>query len=94
MYALVQPILPELRDFRNSLGFHGGRNYAKQQKGFKFFGRYKADHIIAVIDRFKSLNAAFLARDTARENGSVEDVKRARAWIDHVTAKCRGMMGT
>ena len=94
MYALVQPILPELRDFRNSLGFHGGRNHAKQQKGFEFFGRYNADYIVAVINRFKSLNAAFLAKDTARESGSAEEARRARALIDHVTAKCRGMMGT
>ena len=94
MYALVQPVLPELRDFRNSLGFHGGRNHAKQQKGFEFFGKYKGDHMIAVIDRFKSLNAAFLAKDLARQNDSAEETKRARAWIDQVTSKCRGMIAT
>lgn len=94
MYALVQPLLSELRSFRNSLGFHGGRNHAKQRNGFELFNKHEGGYVLSVIKLFKSLNAAFLGKDTARANGSAEDAKQARAWIDHVTAKCKSMMST
>lgn len=91
MEAVVQPLLPNLKTFRNRLCFHGSRTRERQDEGLVFFGTHSGDHTLEVIKAFKALNAALLSKNLSLQSGSQEEQRAAREYIDATIARCRAL---
>lgn len=88
---LILPFRPDLKVFRNRLGFHGSRSPQHEAKGFEVFGTFSGDQMIDRMTQFKALNAALLEKDLARQSNSVERLKDARSRIDRIAERCETM---
>lgn len=89
LHAIVNPIIPDLRVFRNKVGFHGSRTRSNQERGFEIFGNHSGQLIIEVMKQFKALNAALLSKEIAIENGSLDEEATARKRIHEIAEDCR-----
>jgi hypothetical protein len=87
----VVPLRGDLKVFRNRLGFHGSRSQKHESKGLDFFGNHSGTKAFTIIKIFKSLNAALISKDLARQEGSAEKALKARAWIDAIPARCQSL---
>lgn len=85
--ALVMPLRPGLRLFRNRLGFHGSRSRAHEQKGLDFFAQHSGSAVLEAMANFKSLGAALFRKDLDRQHG-IDPSPMARHWIDLIAARC------
>jgi hypothetical protein len=90
---LILPFRPDLKVFRNRMGFHGSRSQQREVKGLDIFGNFSGDQILGRMAQFKALNAALLEKNLARQSNSVERLKDARSRIDLITERCEAMGG-
>jgi hypothetical protein len=89
----VAPLRGDLKVFRNRLGFHGSRSQSHESKGLDLFGNYSGTKAFTIIKVFKSLNAALISKDLARQHDSAEEASKARAWLDSIPARCQSLDG-
>jgi len=87
----IVPLRPNLRVFRNRLGFHGSRTYQHESKGFDLFANHSGTKLIQAMKLFKALNAALLEQNLAQQENSTERLKEARSRIDLIAERCRAM---
>jgi len=85
---LIAPMRPDLKVFRNRLGFHGSRSQKHESKGFELFGNQSGTKMIEVMKAFKALNAALISKDLAREHNSTEEMAAARSRLDAIPKRC------
>jgi hypothetical protein len=83
----VMPFKNGLRVFRNRLAFHGSRSRSHEAPGLNVFANHSGTEVWEGMKLFKSLGAALLAKDGARQGLQGSDPERARRWIDSVTRK-------
>jgi hypothetical protein len=86
--ALVMPLRPGLKLFRNRLGFHGSRSRAHENAGLDVFSQHSGTAVWEAMANFKSLGAALFRKDLDRQHGI--DPSPAQQWIDQITARCGG----
>ncbi len=79
----------DLKVFRNRLAFHGSRSRNHQSNGFDFFVKHSGNETWEGVKNFKSLGAALLAKDCARQGLKGYDKEQVRHWIDSVAEKSR-----
>jgi len=84
----VAPLRPDLRVFRNRLGFHGSRSHHHEAPGFDLFANHSGTKMLEVMKVFKRLNAALLSKDLAQKRNSAEELARARMLLDTIPARC------
>jgi hypothetical protein len=84
----IAPMRPDLRIFRNRLGFHGSRSQRHEARGFDLFGNHSGTKMLEAMSVFKSLNAALCTKDLARQHNSVEELAQARTLLDRIPARC------
>ena len=84
----VAPMRKDFRVFRNRLGFHGSRSLKHELSGYELFGNYSGTRVLESIRVFKSLNAALLMKDLARQHNSNEEMGQARLRLDSIPARC------
>lgn len=85
---LIVPLRPDLRVFRNRLGFHGSRSQQHEAPGFELFGNHSGTKMLEVMKIFKLLNAALLLKDIAQQHNSPEELAQARLWLDSIPTRC------
>jgi hypothetical protein len=83
----IAPMRGDLRVFRNRLGFRGSRSLNHEVKGFDLFGNQSGTKMIEAMGVFKSLNAALICKDLARQRDSTEEMANARSFIDTIPAR-------
>jgi len=83
--AQVCPMISDLRVFRNRLGFHGSRSRKHEAAGLDFFANHSGDATLAAMKKFKSLGAALLAKDNARQGIQGVDANEVRRRLDSFT---------
>lgn len=88
---LILPFRPDLKIFRNRLGFHGSRSQQHEMKGFALFGNYSGADLIDRMKQFKALNAALIEKSLAYQANSAERLQEARSGIDKITERCETM---
>ena len=86
--ALVKPLVPGLKLFRNRLGFHGSGSRAHEAKAFDLFAQHSGTAVWNAMLNFKSLGAALFKKDLDRQNG-IDSSPAAREWIDKIEARCK-----
>jgi hypothetical protein len=84
--ALVTPLVPGLKLFRNRLGFHGSRSRSHEAKAFDLFSQHSGTAVWNAMANFKSLGAALFKKDLDRQHG-IDPSPAAREWIDRIAAK-------
>jgi hypothetical protein len=67
--ALVTPLVPGLKLFRNRLGFHGSRSRSHEAKAFDLFAQHSGTAVWNAMANFKSLGAALFKTDLDRQRG-------------------------
>ena len=82
----VQDILPELKKYRDKLGFHGSRDMGEEEVGFELLRLHGIVKTLNVIQHFISLavNLLTLARST-----DSEEISKAKEHIKIVESICR-----
>jgi hypothetical protein len=85
--ALVAPLRPGLKLFRNRLGFHGSTSRAHERKGLDFFSQHSGTAVWDAMANFKSLGAALFRKDLDRQHG-IDPSPAARRWINQIAARC------
>jgi hypothetical protein len=85
--AQVSPFSSSLKVFRNRLGFHGSRSRSHEARGFEVFANHSGTEIWNGMRNFKSLGAALLAKDCARQRLPGYDPDGVRRWIDSIREK-------
>lgn len=66
--AQVAPFAPDLKRFRNRLGFHGSRSWAHEASGFDLFAKHSGGAILTAMANFKHLGAVLLAKQRASQS--------------------------
>src|SRR5260370_656377 len=61
--ALVTPLVPGLKLFRNRLGFHGSRSRSHEAKAFDLFSQHSGTAVWNAMANFKSLAARGVSPD-------------------------------
>lgn len=92
--ALEQQIAPmrsDLRVFRNRLGFHGSRSQQHESRGYELFGNHPGTKMIETMKVFKSLNAALISKELARQHCSDKEMATARTMIDAILPRCNAL---
>ncbi len=84
----IAPLRPELKVFRNRLGFHGSRSQQHEARGFELFGKHSGTKMLETMKVFKALNAALLSKDLASQHNSAEELAQARLLLDAIPARC------
>ena len=79
----------DLRVFRNRLGFHGSRTHRHELKGFDLFNNHSGIKLMNAILLFKSINAALIEKDMARQTNSSERMLLAMKRIADIAERCR-----
>ena len=87
--AQVVPFTQPLKLFRNRLGFHGSRSRAHEARGLELFSAHTGGDIFEAMKNFKSLGAALVAKENARQGLPSYDADRVRRWIDSITERAR-----
>jgi hypothetical protein len=82
--AQVAPFVPNMRVFRNRLGFHGSRSRVHESKGLELFSAHSGDEIWNAMKEFKSLGSALLAKENAQGGIGQLSSDQVRRWIDSI----------
>ena len=80
----VQSILPELKNFRNKLGFHGSRNVGEEEAGFELLERHGSIKVLNVAQHFISLAISLLGLANSTDSASVNRAKEAISTVEEI----------
>jgi hypothetical protein len=86
----VQDILPELKKYRNKLGFHGSQSFDEEEVGYELLDRHGIVKVLNVAQHFISLAMSFLALAYSKDRKST---KKAKEQIQTVQTICRPNSG-
>lgn len=82
----VQSILPELKNFRNKLGFHGSRSISEEDVGFELLDRHGSIKVLNVAQFFIKFALGMLGLANSIDPASV---RRAEEGIKSVVEVCK-----
>lgn len=82
----VQGILPELKKFRNKLGFHGSRSINQEEEGYQLLTRHGVTKVLNVAQHFISLAMSLL---TLAYTTDSDNTNKARDNLKTVEMICR-----
>lgn len=71
----VQEFLPELKKFRDKLGFHGSRNTNEEELGFELLERHGSIKVLNVIQHFISLAINLISLAYSTDPTSISQAK-------------------
>jgi hypothetical protein len=85
----IAPLREGLRLFRNRVAFHGSQSRAHESRGLQLFTEHSGKEVLDGIKNFKSLGAALIAKENARQGIGSTTPELARQWIDRVVERAR-----
>jgi hypothetical protein len=86
----VRDILPELKKYRDKLGFHGSRGYSEEEVGYELLERHGVVKVLNVVQHFISLAVSLLSLANSTDSGSISHAMEQIAIVEKI---CRSNSG-
>lgn len=83
----VQEILPELKKFRDKLGFHGSRNTNEEELGFELLDRHGSIKVLNVIQHFISLAISLISLAYSTDPASINQAKERIEIVEEICSR-------
>jgi hypothetical protein len=83
----VQEILPELKKFRDKLGFHGSRTINEEELGFELLERHGSIKILNVIQHFNSLAVNLISLAYSTDSASISHARERIRIVEEICSR-------
>jgi hypothetical protein len=80
----VQSILPELKNFRNKLGFHGSRSISDEEIGFELLERHGSIKVLNVAQHFIKFALSLLSLANSTDSASICRAKESIKIVEEI----------